>query len=75
MSGDFKPSRIWLRMSLVRETEHKEKASMFHDRRESVCATWLCAFLEGMGTHVQEERLKAERVHKSLLATKACGCL
>jgi hypothetical protein len=77
-SGDFGPSRIWLRMSLAHETGHKEKASMFHDMRESFCiqkvlmfcdvreslwVTWVCAFPKGMGAHIQVEQLKAERVH------------
>jgi hypothetical protein len=54
ISGDFGPSRIWLRMSLARATGREEKASMFHDTRErlcvpsifrdvreGLCATWL----------------------------------
>ena len=75
-------------MSLARETGREEKASMFHDTIESLCArevsmfrgvgkslcaTWLCAFPEGMGAHVRAERLKAEKVRKSLLVTMA-GC-
>jgi len=71
-------------MSLVRETGREEKASIFHDTRESLpdvsmfrdvgeglCASWLSGFLEGMGAHVRVERLKAERVRKSLLVTMA----
>ena len=71
-------------MSLAREMGREEKASMFHDMRESLCVrkvstcrdvgeslcvTWLCASREGMGAHVPAERLKAERVRKSLLVT------
>jgi hypothetical protein len=84
ISGDFGPSRIWPRMSLACEMGHEEKALMFHDMRErlcvqvsmfgevreSLCVTWLCAFLKGMGAHLRVERLKAElRVCQSLLAT------
>lgn len=58
-------------MSLARETTREEKASMFHDVRESFCATWLCTFLEDMGAHIQVEKLKAERVRQSLLAAMA----
>ena len=71
-------------MSLARETGREEKASMFHDVRESLrvqgvsmfrfrdvrespCVTWLCAFLQGMGSHPRVEWLKAERVRQSLL--------
>ena len=86
MSGDFGPSRIWPRMSVARETGREEKASMFHDMRESLCAqkvsmfgdvreslciTWLCAFLKGMGAHLRVERLKTERVRESLSVTMA----
>ena len=67
ISGDFGPSRIWPRMSLAREMAREEKASMFHDVRESLCATWLCAFLEDTGAHIRVEGLKAERVRQSLL--------
>ena len=42
---------------------------MFRDVRESLCVTLLCASLEGIGAHVPAERLKAERVRKSLLVT------
>jgi hypothetical protein len=68
-------------MSLARETGREEKASMFHDMRESLCVssmfrdvremlcvTWLC---EGIGVHIRVERLKAERVRQSLLVTMA----
>src|SRR5258706_5154190 len=70
-SGVFGPSRIWLRMSLVRETGCEEKASMFHDMRESLCGTWLGTFCRGMGTQRWVGRLKAEREpgHQILLAT------
>ena len=50
----------------------EEKASMFHDMRESlgVTSNWLCAFLEGgMGAHLRVEGLKAERVRQSLSVT------
>jgi len=67
ISGDFGPSRIWPRMSLARETARDEKASMFHDMRESLCVTWPCVFLEDTGAHIRVERLKAERVRQSLL--------
>ena len=56
-------------MSLARETGRKEKASMFHDMRENLCVTWLCAFLQGMGAHLRVELLKAERVRQILLLT------
>jgi hypothetical protein len=71
-------------MSLARETGREEKASMFHDMRESLCVqkvsmfrdvreslcvTWLCAFPKGMGAHIRVEWLKAERVRQSLLVT------
>lgn len=55
----------------TRESLCVREVSMFRDVGESVCAVWLCAFLEGMGAHVRVERLKAERVRKSLLATMA----
>lgn len=64
ISGDFGPSRIWLRMSLAREMGREEKASMFHDVRESLwlCAFldvgesfWLCAFFKGMGAQFRVE--------------------
>ena len=42
---------------------------MFGDVRENLCVTWLCTSLKGMGAHVPVERLKAERVRKSLLVT------
>jgi len=65
-------------MSLARETGREEKASIFHDMRErsmfgevreSLCVTWLCAFLKGMGAHLWVERLKAERVRHTLSVT------
>jgi hypothetical protein len=86
ISGDFDSSRIWLRMSLARETGRGEKASMFHDMRESpcvqevsmlrnvgenLCVTWLCTFRKGMGSQLRVDRLKAERVRQSLLVTMA----
>ena len=55
-------------MSLARETAREEKASMFHDVRESLCVTWLCAFLEDTSTHIRVEASKAESVRQSLLA-------
>jgi uncharacterized protein YcbX len=58
-------------MSLAREMAREEKASMFHDMRESLCVTWLCAFLEEMGTHLRVGGLKAERVRQSLLVAMA----
>jgi hypothetical protein len=73
ISGYFGPSRIWLRMSLAREMAREEEASIFHDMRESLCVTWLCAFLEYTGAHIRVEGLKAERVRNSLLVTMA-GC-
>lgn len=69
MSGDFGAARIWLRMSFARETGRGEKASRFHDVRESRCVTWLGAFLRGMGAHLRVEWLKAERVRQSLSVT------
>ena len=67
-------------MSLARETGRGEKASMFHDMRESfcvqkvsmlrnLCVTWLCMFRKGMGSQLRVDRLKAERVRQSLLVT------
>ena len=53
ISGDFGASRIWPRMSLARETGREEKASTFHDVRESLCVTLFCAFLEDTGTHLR----------------------
>ena len=44
---------------------------MFGDVRESICVTWLCAFLKGMGAHLRVERLKTERVRLSLSVTMA----
>jgi len=58
-------------MSLARETAREEKASMFHDMRESLWVTWLCAFLEDTGVHIRVEGLKAERVRQSLLVAMA----
>lgn len=54
-------------MSLARETGRGEKASMFHDMRESFYVTWLCTFRKGMGSQRRVDRLKAERVRGSLL--------
>jgi uncharacterized protein YcbX len=71
ISGDFSPSRIWPRMSLAREMAREEKASMFHDMRENLWVTWLCAFLEDTGAHLRIEGLKAERVRHSQLVAMA----
>ena len=87
ISGDFASSRIWLRMSFARETGRGEKASMFHDIRESfcvqrvsmlrnvreicLCVTWLCTFHKGMGSQLRVDRLKTERVRQSLFVTMA----
>ena len=74
-------------MSLAREMGREEKASMFHDRRESLCVqvsmfrdvresfcvTWVCFFLKGMGSHLRVEQLKAERVRQSLLVATMEG--
>ena len=77
-------------MSLARETGREEKASMFHDTRESLCVqkvsmfrdvreslcvTWSCAFRKGMGAQLRVERLKAERVRQSLSVTMAVSCV
>jgi len=51
-------------MSLARETAREEKASMFRDVRETLCVTWLCAFLEDTGAQVRVEGLKAEKVRQ-----------
>lgn len=55
----------------MRESLCIRKVSMLGDVREGLCITWLCAFLEGMGSHLRMERLKAERVRQSLLVTMA----
>ena len=73
ISGDFGPFRICLKMSLAREMGREEKASMFHDMRESFCVTWLCAFCKGMGARLRVEWLEAEKVRQSLLVTMAVG--
>jgi len=77
-------------MSFARETGREEKASMFHDMRESLCVqkvsmfgdareslcvTWLCAFLKGMGAHLRVEWLKAERVRQSLSVIMEWRCV
>ena len=54
-------------MSLARETGREEKASMFHDTRESPCVTWFCAFRKRVGAQLRVEWLKADRVRQSLL--------
>jgi len=57
----------------TKERRCVREALMFRDVREGLCATWLWAFLEGMGAHVRAGGLKAESVRKSLLVAMA-GC-
>ena len=67
---------------MARETGREEKASMFHDMRESLCVEkvsafrdaresfwgiWICAFFKRMGAHLRMERLNSDRVRQSLL--------
>ena len=71
-------------MSLARATGREEKASMFHDMRESFgsllgevredsCVSWLSAFPKGIGAQLRVGRLKAERVRQILLLAMTGG--
>ena len=60
-------------MSLAREMAREEKASMFHDMKQNLWMTRLCAFLEDTGAHIRVEGLKAERVRQSRLVAMAKG--
>ena len=61
-------------MRLARETAREEKPSTFHEIMESL---WPCKDMGvGMGAQRRVGRLKAERVHQSLLVTMGpCGAL
>lgn len=73
---------------MARETGREEKASMFHDTRESLCVeevlmfcdvreclwvTWLCVLLRGKGAHFRVEWLKADRVRQILSVRAIAG--